>query len=121
MGSSGRQSECVEALLNVEIGGHPVAMVATHTASQSRPAARNEFAGPGREGRVGWGPVHPIKRGEHPTSECACGRLGSDSTHSPSALPILCLPVPGGSLPTKGRWDHLLTEPLLTAWLCARH
>lgn len=32
MGSSGRQMECVEALMNVEISGQPVPMVTMYTA-----------------------------------------------------------------------------------------
>lgn len=50
IGSSERQIECVEALMDVEIGGQPVPMVITRTASKSRLDAENEFAGTSREG-----------------------------------------------------------------------
>ena len=65
MGSSGKQVECVKALMNVEIGGQPDPMVRKHTSSKSTLAAEIEFARPCGEGSVGWRLVHLIERTAH--------------------------------------------------------
>ena len=57
--------------------------------------------------------------GKQPTSDVLVAGLAGIVSTLPGALSVLCLTMPGGSLPTKGCWEHLLTEPLLTAWFFA--
>lgn len=53
--------------------------------------------------------------GEQPTSEGAVAGLAGIASILPGAHPISGLTMPGGRLPVKGHWEHLLIEPLLTA------
>lgn len=56
------------------------------------------------------------KEGTQPTSNVPVAGLVGTASPLPGACPILCLTMPVGRLPTKGRGEHLLTEPLLTGW-----
>lgn len=92
--------ECLEALMNVEIGGQPVPVVREHTASTSSHTAKNEFA---HSHSVGWRLAHLIKRRRTARfQDVLVAGLAGIVSPLPGAHPILCVTMPGGGLPTRG-------------------